>query len=219
MAKSVVVGLPLSGRGRSSRGVVPPVAERRGFFHIPLRPTRHCPPHRQSRREQPWRVVAPCGRFSLLPSSLRQPVVLSQMIPTGGCDDRGRDNQHRSLIGRDGHYASRSARSSWSDSNRGLIDRLPRSFATPRVRRTSRFPTNRPNDEQSSLVHVFARVRRRTEPIDLAAGNTRDPRQHRVVRNSASRQPLARSLRDSAPIFSPAGKRQERERERVGHGR
>jgi len=71
---------------------------------------------------QPWRA-APRGRFASLSPPLCHCVpprvlpgegclVLSLMTPTDDCDDRGRDNQHRSPLTVPYHYDSRLARSS-----------------------------------------------------------------------------------------------------------
>jgi len=110
--------------GLGSRGVVPPVLGRRCFCHARLRPTRRSSPHSHSRRggktavacrtTRPLRLSLPplchCVPPRVLPGE--GCLVLSLMTPTDDCDDRGRDNQHRSPLTVPYHYDSRLARSS-----------------------------------------------------------------------------------------------------------
>lgn len=108
---------------RFSRGIVPPVVRRRCFCHTRLHRTRRNPPHPRSRRRQTAvasRTTRPLPSpppppvsVSSSSSSRRRRLVLSLMTPTDDCDDRERDNQHRSLLTVPYHYDSRLVRSSF----------------------------------------------------------------------------------------------------------
>jgi len=146
----------------SSRGIVPPVMERRGFFHIPLHPTRYYSPHPQSRREQPWRA-APCGRFSLL-------IFASFFSSSAKCRIIADDPDQRLRQSRMRQPASISHRS-WSLcfaistiilirlklGPHRLFTASPESFHDSEQNRLQLLDSSM-NDKQFSLVHVLARV-------------------------------------------------------------